>query len=149
MTTPTRSKTLATWIAVIGGSLGLHRFYLRGLTDPWGWLHPLPTFAGLLGLQRIQQFGQDDRLAWVLVPLLGLSVSAAMLHAIVTGLTPDEKWNARENADAPPCGPAGWAVVIGVILALLLGATALMSTLTYGIQRFVEVQVEAAREISQ
>lgn len=149
MTTPTRSKTLATWIAVIGGSLGLHRFYLRGLTDPWGWLHPLPTFAGLLGLQRIQQFGQDDRLAWVLVPLLGLSVSAAMLHAIVTGLTPDEKWNARENADAEPCGPAGWAVVIGVIVALLLGATALMSTLTYGIQRFVEVQVEAAREISQ
>src|SRR5574343_345570 len=109
MSTPTRSKTLATWIAVIGGSLGLN---------------------------RIKQFGQDDRLAWVLVPMLGLSVSAAMLHAIVTGLTPDEKWNARENAEAEPCGPAGWPVVIGVIVALLLGAMALMSTLTYGIQRF-------------
>jgi hypothetical protein len=23
-----RSKTLATWIALLGGSLGLHRFYL-------------------------------------------------------------------------------------------------------------------------
>jgi len=37
-----RSKSLATWIAVLGGSLGLHRFYLHGLRDPLGWLHPLP-----------------------------------------------------------------------------------------------------------
>ena len=33
-----RSKTLASWIALIGGSLGLHRFYLHGFRDPWGWL---------------------------------------------------------------------------------------------------------------
>ena len=26
-----RSKTLATWVAVLGGFFGLHRFYLRGL----------------------------------------------------------------------------------------------------------------------
>ena len=43
---PLQSKTLATWIALLGGSLGLHRFYLHGLRDRWGWLHPLPTLLG-------------------------------------------------------------------------------------------------------
>ena len=33
-------------IALIGGSLGLHRFYLHGWRDVWGWLHPLPTLLG-------------------------------------------------------------------------------------------------------
>ena len=28
-----RSKTVATWIALLGGSLGLHRFYLHGGRD--------------------------------------------------------------------------------------------------------------------
>ena len=37
-----KSKTLATWIALIGGSLGLHRFYLHGFRDPWGWLFAWP-----------------------------------------------------------------------------------------------------------
>ena len=41
-----KSKTLATWIALVGGSLGLHRFYLFGLRDAWGWLHPWPTLLG-------------------------------------------------------------------------------------------------------
>ena len=40
------------WLAVLFGSLGLHRFYLHGLRDPWGWLHPLPTFLGVMGIQR-------------------------------------------------------------------------------------------------
>jgi len=38
--TPARSKTIATWLALLGGSLGLHRFYLLGWRDPWAWLHP-------------------------------------------------------------------------------------------------------------
>ena len=59
----TKSKTLATWIALIGGSLGLHRFYLHGFRDPWGWLFPLPTLVGLYGVQRMRLLGQDDRLA--------------------------------------------------------------------------------------
>ena len=41
-----KSKTLATWIAILFGTLGLHRFYLRGFGDWLGWLHPLPTGLG-------------------------------------------------------------------------------------------------------
>ncbi|MEY4753748.1 MAG: hypothetical protein RJA44_1423 [Pseudomonadota bacterium] len=145
----TKSKTLATWIALIGGGLGLHRFYLHGLGNLLGWLHPLLTLLGVFGLQRVQQFGQDDRLAWLLLPLGGLSLSAAMLQAIVYGLSSDAKWDARHNAGRTGTPASGWGAVIGVVLALLLGATALLSTITVSFQRYFESQVEAARQISQ
>ena len=48
-----RSKTLATWLAFLTGSLGLHRFYLHGLRDAWGWLHLPPTLLGLYGVSRM------------------------------------------------------------------------------------------------
>jgi hypothetical protein len=142
--TPYRSKTLATWLAIVGGALGLHRFYLGGLRDVQGWLYPLPTLLGLVGVQRVNEFGQDDRLAWLLIPLLGLAISAAMLSAIVYGLTPDERWDERHNPGQR--GPAtGWGPVLGVILALLLGAGVLMGTVAFGGQRFFEWQLEAER----
>jgi TM2 domain-containing membrane protein YozV len=46
MTTLPKNKTLAVWLALLGGVLGLHRFYLRGLGDWVGWLHPIPAALG-------------------------------------------------------------------------------------------------------
>ena len=143
-----KSKTLATWIALLGGSLGLHRFYLKGGRDALAWLHPVPTLAGLVGVQRVLELGQDDRLAWLLLPLLGLMLAQSALCAIVYGLTPDERWDARHNPDAP-VHATGWGPVLGVIAALMIGATALMSTIAFSGQRYFEWQVEASRQISR
>jgi len=137
-----RSKTLATWLAVIGGTLGLHRFYLYGLRDPLGWLHPLPTFLGVLGVHRMSTLGQDDRLAWLLIPLLGLMVTLAMASALVYGLTPDEKWDARHNPGSPGTSTR-WGPVLGVILALMLGAGVMTGTIAFGGQKFFEWQLES------
>ncbi len=139
-----KSKTLATWIAVIGGSLGLHRFYLHGLRDLPGWLHPLPTMLGLYGVQRARDLGQDDHLAWVLMPLLGCTVVAAMLAAIVYGLTSDEKWNARFRS-FDTSAHSGWGAILGVMLALLVGAGVLMATIAFAGQRYFEYQVATER----
>jgi len=136
-----KSKTLATWIALIGGSLGLHRFYLHGLRDIVGWLHPLPTLIGIYGIERVQRFGQDDQLSWALIPILGFMVAGSMLTAIVYGLTDDEKWDRRYNTDGPP-SHSGWSAVIGVILALMLGAGVLMATLAFSAQRYFEYQAD-------
>lgn len=136
-----RSKTLATWLAVIGGAFGAHRFYLHGWRDLIAWLYPLPTLLGLAGVQRMRAFGQDDRVAWVLIPLLGLALSAAMLSAIVYGLTPDDKWAVRHNPGRPPQA-TGWAPVLGVIVALLVGSSVLMGTVAFSGQRFFEWQLE-------
>ena len=143
-----KSKTLATWIAFLGGGLGLHRFYLYGMRDVWGWLWPLPTLVGLYGVQRVLKYGQDDQLAWALVPLLGIALAASMLAAIVYGVTPDEKWNARFNPQGR-AHEAGWGVVFGLVLSLLVGATVLMSTIAFSGQRYFEYQIEEGRKISQ
>jgi hypothetical protein len=136
-----RSKTLATWLALLGGTLGLHRLYLKGLGNVPGWLHLLPTTLGLYGLERWRELGQNDSLAWWLLPLLGLMIAQAMLHAIVYGLTSDEKWAARWRQ---PVQASGWAAVLAVIAALLIGATVLMSTIAFGVQKFFEWELGPA-----
>ncbi len=136
-----RSKTLATWIAVVAGTLGLHRVYLRGAGDLLAWLHVPLTALGAYGVQRMQVLGQDDRLAWALIPVLGLMISQGMLCAIVYGLTPDEKWAARHNPGQPP-RDTGWGPVLGVIAALLLGAAVLMGTIAFAGQKYFETQLD-------
>jgi hypothetical protein len=137
-----KHKAVATWLALGVGAFGLHRFYLHGPKDRWGWLFPLPTLLGLGGVQRMNHLGQDDRLAWVLIPLLGISLVAALIGGIVYGLTPDERWNARFNPRRP-AAPAGWGAIIGVVLCLLIGGTALMATIAFSAQRYFESQQSA------
>lgn len=142
MSAAVKHKAVAVWLALLVGVFGLHRFYLHGLKDRWGWLFPLPTLLGLVGVQRMNQLGQDDRLAWLLIPLLGLSLVAALLGGIVYGLTPDERWNARFNGGRP--APAsGWVAIIGVVLCVLLGGTTLMATIAFSAQRYFEAQVDS------
>jgi len=137
-----KSKTLVTWLALLLGPFGAHRFYLHGARDTLAWLHPWPTLAGLVGVQRMQSLGQDDRLAWLLLPLLGLMLAQAALAAIVYGLTPDERWDARWNGGRASRA-SGWGAVLGVIAALAIGATALMATIAFSGQRFFEWQQDA------
>lgn len=136
-----KSKTLATWIALLGGAVGLHRFYLHGFGDRWGWLLVPPTLVGVYGVQRMRQLGADDHLAWVLIPLLGATLTVGMFAAIVYGLTADDKWNARFNPAGPP-HRMNWATVIGVAVALIVGCGVLMATLAFSAQRYFEYQAE-------
>lgn len=147
-----KNKTVAAWLAFLGGPLGLHRFYLRGMGDMLGWLLPLPTALGLYGIERVQQNGVDDQWSWMLIPLLGFTMAGCALNAIVYGLMTPEKWNARFNpsmpTDAAP-GRTNWATIGAIVLALLLGTTVLMSSIVFSFQRYFEYQIEEARKISQ
>lgn len=134
-----KHKTVATWLAVLAGFLGAHRFYLHGWRDAWAWLHPLPGLAGLAGVIRMRNLGQDDLVSWALIPVFGLMISIAMLSAILIALTPDERWTARFNP-GQPVQPTAWGPVLGAIVALLLGGAALMGTLAFGGQKFFEYQ---------
>ena len=147
-----KNKTIAAWLAFLGGPLGLHRFYLHGFSDMLGWLLPVPTALGVYGLQRVQQWGQDDQLSWLLIPLLGFTIAGCALCAIVYGLMSPEKWNARYNraaaADAAP-GRTNWFTVFAVALSLLVGTAVLMASIAFSLQRYYEYQIEEARKISQ
>ncbi|WP_291120674.1 hypothetical protein ABSY19_05280 [Hydrogenophaga sp. ANAO-22] len=152
MTMMRKNKTLAVWLALLGGMLGLHRFYLRGLGDWVGWLHPIPAALGLWGVDRVLLYGQDDKLSWVLIPLLGATISASCLMAIVYALTDREKWNRQFNPQLPAdavSGGTNWLTIGALVAALLMGTVALMGSLAFGFQRYFEYQVEEGRKISQ
>jgi hypothetical protein len=147
-----KNKTLATWLTFWGGPLGLHRFYLKGLGDMLGWLLPVPTAMGIYGIQRVQAFGLDDQLSWVLIPCLGFTIAGCALTAIVYGLMPVEKWNAKFNPESAADAAAGqtnWLTVFGIATSLLIGTTILMSSLAFSFQMYFEYQIEQARLISQ
>jgi len=148
----TKNKTLAVWLALIGGTLGLHRFYLKGLGDWVGWLHPIPTALGLWGVERVLTYGQDDKLSWVLIPFIGVTLAASCLTGIVYALSDREKWNRWVNPGQDPQAPAGetnWLTILALVAALLVGTVAFMGSLAFGIQHYFEYQIEEARKISQ
>jgi len=147
-----KNKTLAAWLAFLGGPLGLHRFYLHGLADLPAWLMPVPTALGLYGIGRVRQFGLDDQLSWLLIPLLGFTIAGCALRAILYGLATPERWNARFNPAAQPDAAPGhtnWLTIGAIVAALMVGTAVLMASLAYGFQHYFEYQIEEARKISQ
>jgi len=148
---PRKNKTAAAWLALITGQLGLHRLYLFGLGDLWAWAHPITAALGWWGVERVRLYGQDDQLAWLLIPLLGFTLAGTALTAIYYGLMSAEKWNARHNPGTPEAsaGHTNWLTIGAVVFALLFGTIALMSSIVFSFQRYFEYQVEEARKISQ
>ena len=132
------SKAVATWLAFLGGSLGLHRLYLHGLRDPWVWLFPWPTLAGAYGFWRMREWGVDDARGTLLVPLLGAMLAGTMLVAIVYGLTSDERWAARHGS-SPRGSGATWPTLVAVALALATGASIAVATIAFTAQRYFEI----------
>jgi hypothetical protein len=147
-----KNKTIAAWLTFFGGPLGLHRFYLFGLWDTLGWLLPIPTALGIYGVERVQQNGLDDMASWWLIPLLGFTMAACALNAIVYALMTPQVWNAKFNPSADPEAAAGqtnWATIGAIVVSLLIGATVLMSSIVFSFQRYFEYQIEEAQKISQ
>jgi TM2 domain len=143
-----KNKTVSVYLALVLGTLGAHRFYLKGVRDVWAWAYLLTTAVGLFGIRRMVAIGQDDRLSWLCMPFFGIALFAACLSAIVYGLAPQAKWNKAYNKDAPADHRAGGSsgiTIFGVILALLIGATALMSAIAFSGQRYFEYAAPTAQ----
>lgn len=120
-----KNKTLATALALTLGGLGAHRFYLHGNVDRIGLLHAcsLPV----AGLVYSQTEGSTD-VFFALLPLL-LSYIVAFIAALVIGLTPDEKWDARFNPGSGTRSRSNWVLAVLLIAALMIGATVLIATI--------------------
>jgi hypothetical protein len=68
---------------------------LYGKSDYWGWAHLISLPISIL-ISHLY-FGSQPLLTY---SLFILSFLIALLEALVTGLTPDEKWDARHNPDS-------------------------------------------------
>jgi len=120
MTVVYKNKTLAALLAALLGSIGLHRFYLHGTHDRWGWLHAasLPL-SGLLIVMMGNKI--DPAFAiFLLMPLL-LSGLVALLEALVTGLMPDAKWDDKFNAGTDRKTASAWPLAVILVFSLATG----------------------------
>ncbi|OGB26418.1 MAG: hypothetical protein A3I66_00945 [Burkholderiales bacterium RIFCSPLOWO2_02_FULL_57_36] len=119
-----KNKTFTTLLALTLGGLGMHRFYLGGLQDRWGWLHlsTVPISSGLIFM------APDWSIMFSASPLIA-SILIGFLEALVLGLTPDEKWDARHNLDSGRQSSSRWPLAILLVLTLGVGTTALIATL--------------------
>ena len=119
-----KNKTFATFLASFFGGFGAHRFYLYGTKDFWAWAHfatlPLSALAIATGSAR----------PWLFLGMFFvLSVLAGFLEALVIGLTPDEKWDARHNPFSGKESDSGWPVVLLLVLTMGAGTTVLIATM--------------------
>jgi len=119
-----KNKTLTTLLAAVLGGIGIHRFYLRGLRDGWGWLHAAALPA--CGVIMTAAPGADWYF-WYLP--LTLSILAGCLEALVLGLTPDEKWDARYNAGSGRTSSSRWPLALILVATMMAGAGLLIATI--------------------
>lgn len=124
MTTRPKNKTFAALLSFLFGAAGLHRFYLRGSGDRWGWLHfsSLPASALLLATLP------GEPLLITAAPLV-LSALIASIETFVIGLMPDEKWDARWNTGTGYQSDSRWPVPALMAMNLFYGATLLVTVL--------------------
>ncbi len=144
-----KSKTLTTLLACAGGVLGLHRFYLYGKRDPFGWMHLLGAVLGLAGLVILTGSQLGSLAGWLLALPGDVSLLAGFLAAIVYGLRPDDKWNAQFNAASPVKSRSGWIAVLLVIASLFIGACVLMGGLALCFQTYFEHQAGLSTSLSE
>jgi phosphate/sulfate permease len=96
--------------------------------------------------------GLDDPLSWFLVPILGITIATSAINALYWGLMSADNWNSQFNpsTDAQDAiGRTNWLTVIALVLSMMVGTTALLSSLAYGFQRYFESQISEAEKLSQ
>ena len=118
-----KNKTVATLLALLLGGFGIHRFYLKPGADRIGLLHLccLPVMGILYGAVKPHPF-------YMVLPLL-VSYIAGFVEALVIGLTPDEKWDARYNQHSGRQSRSNWMLVLLLVVTMLVATTVLIGTI--------------------
>ena len=118
-----KNKTVATLLALLLGGFGIHRFYLKPGADRIGLLHLccLPVMGILYGAVKPHPF-------YMVLPLL-VSYIAGFVEALVIGLTPDEKWDARYNQHSGRQSRSNWVLVLLLVVTMLVATTVLIGTI--------------------
>lgn len=120
------NKTVATLLTTLTGSLGLHRFYMYGQKDFWGWTY----FTGsLLYLSLVVSQMPETPFANNYFALFPLPAYVSVIESLVIGLTPDEKWDAKHNPGALNPTRSAWPLAVILILTLFCGYTAFVTSI--------------------
>ncbi|HLS43337.1 MAG TPA: hypothetical protein VK026_08660 [Paenalcaligenes sp.] len=116
MTTPRtgfKSKLLAAFLALVGGIVGVHHWYLQ---RSYAWLITA-TAALLVAFTVWAELWWDSVAFW----LLGLFFAAGAVEAVCLCLIKDSRFDAWYNAHSTRRNASGTVTVLLAILATLLG----------------------------
>ncbi len=127
---PFRHKPLAALLAFIAGSLGAHRIYLG---QRFWWLPLGLTLATLPLLIGVRNWYQSPAFF-----VIAIAVVAGHIEALVLALMPDEKFDARFNAQSARRNRSGWNVVLIAIATLMVGAIFLLTAIALLFQTLFE-----------
>jgi TM2 domain-containing membrane protein YozV len=127
MQTPHKNKTLATLLSSLFGAFGVHRFYLRGKRDRLAWLHVSTLPISILYTKLFFNLP-----LFVTASPLMLSALAGLFEALILGLMSDEKWDVKFNAHSGKKSDSEWPLALVLVLTLAIGATALITVLARG-----------------
>lgn len=118
-----KNKTFTTLLALLLGGFGIHRFYLKSGADRFGLLHLccLPITGILYGAVKPHAF-------YIVLPLL-VSFIVGFVEALVIGLTPDEKWDAKHNPHSGRTSQSNWMLVLLLVFTMLVAAIVLIGTM--------------------
>ncbi len=119
-----KNKTLAALIAFLLGAIGLHRFYLNGPRDRWGWLH----LASLPATALLMLALPGEPLLITASPLV-LSALVASIETFVIGLMPDDQWDNAWNSASGQQSDSRWPVALLMVANMFYGATLLLAVL--------------------
>lgn len=115
-----KNKTLAMLLAIVFGGVGAHRVYLYGIRDFWLWNYLLALAIFISALVLVQK---PHSFTISLLALLPVSIFAGWVEAMVIGLTPDKRWDAKHNAHSSRQSASGWPVVALLVLTFACGFT--------------------------
>ena len=125
LSTSHKNKTFATLLALLLGTVGAHRFYLRGAVDKLGLIHvmSLPIAGLVVGLSP------SSDIFFKILPLL-VSACAGFLEALVIGLMSDEKFDAAFNPGSGRQSNSNWMLALLLVATMMVGATTLIATIS-------------------
>jgi hypothetical protein len=127
-----KNKTLTSLLAFTLGGAGLHRFYLHGIRDFWGWAHLLTLPLSMLAVS----LNPDKQPFFLYAPLI-LSIMAAFIETLVLGLIPDEKWDATYNPASGKQSRSAWPLAVLLVLTVGVGAVFFLSVLARTIDLYL------------
>jgi membrane associated rhomboid family serine protease len=125
-----KNKTIASFVCAFVGALGLHRFYLYGRKDVFGWVY---LGASTLYLALLAASFQHESLAITVARLFPISVFVAAIETLVIGLTDDAKWDQRHNAQVLIQSRSRWPLILLMVLTLLITYTGFIASLARAI----------------
>lgn len=112
-----KRKTLACFLSVLGGSLGLHRFYLYGQHDSAGWGY---LAASILYLTIVLASFASGSFAFTVAALFPVPVFVSAIEGLTIGLTEDAKWDGKHNLHSPHISNSRWPLAVLLVLTLAI-----------------------------